>query len=163
MALTKAELNEILNLCKTTLAERHSYIADRIKTLVQAKLASPERYTLIAYRKNGVQTCRGCVVDRWDSDFKYETNLTREEVIQKLAECRVTNQEGGAYDDTLVYVEDPEEFYSADIHQAAWALVPGLEEKAKQDIRDAVAAQREREAVERREFERLVKKFAGEK
>ena len=42
-------------------------------------------YTLISYRPNGHDTCRGCTMGRSDSDHSVSVHLTAEEVAKDWA------------------------------------------------------------------------------
>ena len=124
-------------------------------------------YTLIAYRANGVQSYRGCVTDRWDSIFVHDDYLTQEQLIDKIARLRVKNQEGGAYDEILFFESmDASKVNDDTINQLAYAKVPVIEEllleneRAKEEERKR-QYEREKLEAERREFERLAKKFAS--
>ena len=46
-------------------------------------------YTLIEYTSSGVDTCRGCVMDRWGSDFYISYFDEREELINYYAKKKV--------------------------------------------------------------------------
>lgn len=39
------------------------------------------KYTLIRYKENGEDTCRGCVMDRWHSEFELLEFSNRKELI----------------------------------------------------------------------------------
>jgi hypothetical protein len=43
-------------------------------------------YTLVAYRPNGVDTCRGCVMGRSDSDFWLSVHTSAEDVAAEWAQ-----------------------------------------------------------------------------
>lgn len=42
-------------------------------------------YTLIEYTSSGVDTCRGCIMDRWNSDFDISYFDDREKLIKYYA------------------------------------------------------------------------------
>ena len=44
---------------------------------------NPRTYTLIAYKSDGHNTCRQCVMESWSSDFQLSTCLTAEDVVKE--------------------------------------------------------------------------------
>jgi hypothetical protein len=42
-------------------------------------------FTLIAYKRDGVDTCRGCVMDSWGADFILETHFSKESLAERWA------------------------------------------------------------------------------
>ena len=50
-------------------------------------------YSLIAYKHNNVDTCRGCVMDRFDSDFELRTTVNETELIEAWATLLKRNRD----------------------------------------------------------------------
>jgi hypothetical protein len=48
-------------------------------------------YTIIGYRPDGSNSCRGCVMDRWGSEFNMEHTTDRDTAIQHIAELAYAN------------------------------------------------------------------------
>lgn len=62
-------------------------------------------YTFVAYRENGVDTCRGCVMGRSDSDFELKTFTDPEMLAAYWAQHKFsapTDREFCSYDYTLL-------------------------------------------------------------
>ena len=57
-------------------------------------------YTLIAYREDGVDTCRGCVMDRSSSAFSLESATDAETIAGIWATARFNEPEGREYCET---------------------------------------------------------------
>lgn len=51
--------------------------------------------TIAAYRPSGVDTCRGCVMDSWDSDFEMKITDDPEQAIQYVADYYYQNSQMG--------------------------------------------------------------------
>lgn len=48
-------------------------------------------YTIVAYRPDGSNSCRGCVTDSWSSDFELRHTTDRREVVKDMAEFLYRN------------------------------------------------------------------------
>lgn len=54
-------------------------------------------YTLLAYRPNGVDTCRNCVMGRSDSDFEVFSAKSAEQLADQWAKHRMSRPSGYEY------------------------------------------------------------------
>lgn len=54
-------------------------------------------YTLVAYRANGVDTCRNCVMGQSDSDFELSVSLDAESLAASWAHHRLNAPRGREY------------------------------------------------------------------
>lgn len=61
-------------------------------------------YTLILYKSDGCNTCRGCVMEQWGSEFDLDADITEEEAVNKIAEAFARPSEGGSYEAHLIGV-----------------------------------------------------------
>jgi hypothetical protein len=140
-------------------------------------------YTVLAYKEDNVDTCRGCVMDRWGSDFQYGVFDTIEEAAQfqfdvgKRAQYEKYERE---HEFTILVNgrecdDDDEERVVDHALTAIWnhyqhlcnmeharvrkeqdeALILAEKEKRRKEIE----AQNEKESRDREEYERLKKKF----
>jgi hypothetical protein len=48
--------------------------------------------TILAYKSDSVDVCRGCVVARYSSDFKWKASMNREEIHEFLADLMFANK-----------------------------------------------------------------------
>lgn len=59
-------------------------------------------YSVIAYRENGYDSCRGCVMERWDSDFQTCITIDFDEAATFIAQIRdkslINPDRAGSYD-----------------------------------------------------------------
>ena len=127
-------------------------------------------YTLVGYKPNSEDTCRGCTMATFESDFHFARGLTRAEAAKTLGELWAKPRaQGEAKWDVKVFVDGPLDEdapdYEADylpdgLHDEAEVIAARLREVA------AAAAQKanERDAAERRardlaEFARLAAKL----
>ena len=142
--------------------------------------------TLITYREDGVDTCRGCVMDRSSSDFSLNVFTDIESLVQHWAKHRWNLPEGREFCETeytlLIDGADPytphelefehEELRSQiskrldevldDMNRVHKAHQAELEQqrKAKAAL-EAQAAARRKEEQERLELVRLQKLYGG--
>lgn len=65
-----------------------------------------KNYTLVLYKSDGCNTCRGCVMEQWGSDFSVDTDLTEAEVIESIAGAFTKPSEGGGYEARVFDVRD---------------------------------------------------------
>ena len=65
-----------------------------------------KNYTLVLYKSDGCNTCRGCVMEQWGSDFSVDTDLTETEVIENIASAFTRPSEGGGYEAHVFSVRD---------------------------------------------------------
>ena len=138
-------------------------------------------FTLIAYKKDLTTTCRGCEMERYHSDFRIFTDLTKEELIKEWSRIMHENEvfEGGdfkvtilaggrtIYDDNCMSIgnaniEDysPEaeaiDNLSSEMHAikgAATAAIAQRKQEADERSRKAYAAQKARDEDAQRQRE----------
>ena len=128
------------------------------------------RYTLHAYRENGADYCRGCLMGSSHSDYKVISKNTKEELINEFAKLIHFNNTSGleyaAYEFTLyeygqdlTYSEDYDDILSeaTNIAKDSEAYEKKLQEE-KEMIRLAEARKR-KEAAEKEELARLIKQY----
>lgn len=64
-------------------------------------------YTIIGYMSSGEDTCRGCVMSSWSSDFEIYTTTDREEVVRRMADFNYSNlkatRSSGDWEVTLLF------------------------------------------------------------
>lgn len=156
-----------------------------------AAVATPpaHTYTLVCYRANGVDTCRGCVMGRSDSDFELRVFTSPEDVAflwaQKLRENASNGREYCDWDITLL-IDGKEDWYDEEGNEcpameAAFENVKGLltladeavsgaerrakalqeQKRAAQAAADAERTERARQVQMRADYERLRKVFEG--
>ena len=65
-----------------------------------------KNYTLVLYKSDGCNTCRGCVMESWGSDFSLDTDLTETQVIESIAGAFTKPSEGGGYEARVFDVRD---------------------------------------------------------
>ena len=107
-------------------------------------------YTVLAYRENGVDTCRNCVMDQSDSAFEFKVFDTSDEAAQfwaeKVYDSLTSARHFCSWDLTLLvngkedYDEDIE---YVDIKERAKPYIAALQEKErkrKEDIATKEAA-----------------------
>lgn len=70
-------------------------------------------YTLIIYKSDGCNTCRGCVMEQWGSDFSIDTNMSESDVVEKIAEAFTRPSEGGAFTAHLIGIVNGSSISSA--------------------------------------------------
>ncbi len=60
--------------------------------------------TILAYKRNGVETRRCCVIDRWDSDFEYFVTPSIEDATEWLGKKKCENHKSiqGSYEFTIL-------------------------------------------------------------
>lgn len=68
-----------------------------------------KNYTLVLYKSDGANTCRGCVMESWGSDFSLDNDLTETEVVESIANAFTKPSEGGGYEAHVIYVRDGEQ------------------------------------------------------
>lgn len=61
-------------------------------------------YTLVLYKSDGCNTCRGCVMEQWGSDFDLDVDIEENDAINKIVGAFTSPSEGGAYSAHLVGV-----------------------------------------------------------
>jgi hypothetical protein len=133
-------------------------------------------YTLIAYKPNGSDCCRGCVMSRWNSDFEL---CTFEYIVDLENELfrfhKLTDETEGSYELTILvngieesYLRDEELITDIDFcrSKAYKRYLLWVEESKKEQLRKNAETQLKKEqsklAAERAEYEKLKAKF-GEK
>lgn len=73
----------------------------------------PRVYRVTAYRPDGVDTCRGCVMESWYSDYVKGEWLTHEEAVEKLVHLLRYNDAAGPgpeYEEIEVMEEEVTEY-----------------------------------------------------
>lgn len=63
-------------------------------------------YTLVLYKSDGCNTCRGCVMEQWGSDFSVDTDLTEKEVVENIAGAFTKPSDGGDYEARVFSIRD---------------------------------------------------------
>ncbi len=61
-------------------------------------------YTLILYKSDGCNTCRGCVMEQWGSEFDIDADIEESDAINKIVGAFTTWSEGGSYSAHLIGV-----------------------------------------------------------
>ena len=77
------------------------------------------KYTLILYQSSGYNSCKGCVMEEWDSDFSLDTNVTEEEAILQIAAKFAEPSDGGGYTAYLISARGDEQViytFEQDVH-----------------------------------------------
>jgi hypothetical protein len=113
-------------------------------------------YTLIAHKSSGSTSCRGCIMDQWDSDFElyYSSNAT--DVINTAVPYILINmkdEELGHYEVTILYNGFPIDYQdddTIDLYKAACNI-------ARQQADDYKAA-KERKRIDAEQAEKDRKK-----
>jgi len=150
----------------------------------------PVFFTLIAYRPDGADYCRGCLMEQSSSEFSLSTADSADAIAQNWARLRFDAPQGREYGDTeytLLLNGRPEdedyalehpdmmasgelrkevhrltEQHLAALHAAqAQAQARAAEQARVQQEADEAERQLAREAVERAEFARLQAKFGS--
>jgi len=134
-------------------------------------------YTLIAYKSDNTDYCRGCEMDRWSSDFQLFCTddldeLAREyfrikqiKIEQREAEYEITFLIDGVeasleYDDALSSLNEKVVKAKAEYEAKAKAKQEADAKVATQlKIQQQLKQQKEQEAKDRLEYARLTKKF----
>lgn len=57
-----------------------------------------KNYTLVLYKSDGCNTCRGCVMEQWGSDFSVDTGIAEAEVVENIANAFTRPSDGGGYE-----------------------------------------------------------------
>lgn len=61
-----------------------------------------KNYTLVLYKSDGCNTCRGCVMEQWGSDFSIDTDVEESDAIERIAAAFTKPSEGGGYEAHLI-------------------------------------------------------------
>ncbi len=61
-------------------------------------------YTVVLYKSDGCNTCRGCIMEQWGSDFSLDTNVAEVDAIKQIAAAFTRPSEGGSYTAYLIGV-----------------------------------------------------------
>lgn len=130
-------------------------------------------YTLLAYKSDSVDTCRGCVMASYESSFIHDDDLTLKELKRQLTELMLHNLERSygecSYDDEDIIIlkngirlVHPKKQLLDDAKRSAEDLLKqkkaAADEKAKLEKQ---SRKREKDARDLAEFRRLQKKFKG--
>ena len=59
-------------------------------------------YTLVLYKSDGCNTCRGCVMESWGSDFSLDVDVEESDAIERIASAFTAPSEGGGYTAHLI-------------------------------------------------------------
>jgi len=54
-------------------------------------------YTLVIYKSDGCNTCRGCVMEQWGSEFDLDVCAYDADVVNKVSEAFTRWSDGGSY------------------------------------------------------------------
>jgi len=63
-------------------------------------------YTIVVHKSSGSTSCRGCIMDQWDSDFDMDYFTESEHVVSRAVPYILTNmkdEELGNYEVTILY------------------------------------------------------------
>lgn len=72
-------------------------------------------YTVIAYRESGEDTCRGCVMDRWDSGFDMRTFVDTDRAAEWASQFYYQNKiELGSYSLSYLVNGKPLDYFNFD-------------------------------------------------
>lgn len=131
---------------------------------LQGKIRRLPVYAVVAYASSGENTCRGCLMERWDSWFEHESNLTRDQAVEQIAKYLFKDhfQEYGSIDDLVVFedsVQVESNYSEGPIIQEAQVQAAALI-KAEQDKRNKKIQEenvRQAEDRRRRDLEQLRK------
>ena len=112
-----------------------------------------KKFLFITYKSDSVDYCRGCVMDRYSSDFVIQNNLDREELIKLWSEYLYKNLNLGISEDeyqfhifnsgvrvfelTYSYCDNSADNLSEEEEKALLLLAAGLTMKAE-EIRDLI-------------------------
>lgn len=124
-------------------------------------------YTLLAYKPDSDDYCRGCVMARYSADFKWQTSANPAEIVEAAAQLMMENKfmdtsEAG-YELTLLEngVEDDTDDLLGQARVKAEGLVAARKERERQEKEVAQQrAARAAQALEREQYEKLKAKFA---
>lgn len=130
-------------------------------------------YTVLAYLEDGVDSCRGCVMDSWGSEFEWGQFEEFEQALEwsKTIVEKSERHKFSGYDITLLHVSGDEQRwpdgYSSDRFPTllnAYAI--DVRNKIKQEKEDAIAERERRDAEYRKqrdlaELERLTKQYGS--
>lgn len=120
-------------------------------------------FTLIAYKPSGERSCRGHVVESYDSDFVLEESLSRDDLIRRVAELTAYDHgpEWQIHYFTGAELATEDEIERA-AREAAEKIVKARAEGVVRAVAQAEMAERRRKvAADLREYERLKKQFEG--
>ena len=65
-----------------------------------------KNYTLVLYKSDGCNTCRGCVMEQWGSDFSLDSDVEESDAIDRIAYAFTKESEGGSYTAYLIGMID---------------------------------------------------------
>jgi regulator of protease activity HflC (stomatin/prohibitin superfamily) len=132
-------------------------------------------YTLVAYKENSVDSCRNCVMERYDSDLQIRYADTQEAIAKQWAELEGKKLQRGETDYEYTLLGDGVDITWSDERDAIRVLVDAEltaikteEERQKQEAAaraQAAAAQAaaraaiDKENAERVQYEKLHAKF----
>ena len=133
-------------------------------------MAAAKLYILFAHKPSSADSCMGCCMASYDSDVIFEQNLSREQLIQKLAELqsyeRRTNEAGYQY---IYFCEAAPEMSQEEFDEITSRADPvsdklRIQSKHAKELENAkreAAAQQQQEARERKQLEELQSKYGG--
>jgi hypothetical protein len=63
-----------------------------------------KNYTLVLYKSDGCNTCRGCVMEQWGSEFDFYPDIDENDVVVKIVDAFTRRSDGGSYSAHLIGV-----------------------------------------------------------
>lgn len=128
-------------------------------------------YTIVAYKSDGQDICRNCVMDSFSSDFGYISTDSEDRAVEFVAEKLTKNElkRRGEGSFELYYFVGGKEVWPSDIEElltkatrlSAGNVLAFKAEQAAEEKRDAVNSARRQEALERKKLAELKAKFEG--
>lgn len=121
-------------------------------------------FTILAYKENWVDTCRGCIMDSGDSDFEFSSFSDINEAIEYASQFRYKSMiENGTYQITLLcngieyYYSDVELDidWESKVREIATERYNTYLNKKEKDRLDAIEKEKQRE--QQKELELLSK------
>ena len=75
-----------------------------------------EYYTLILSKPDGYTTSMQCIMDRWNSEFSIDVEISEKDAINKISEAFATKSHGGSFTAHLIgIVEETRDKYNRDM------------------------------------------------
>ena len=121
------------------------------------------QFVLMAYKSNGCDYCRGCVVDRWDSDFEYISTANENDAIEFYAKYRFEDGydltvliNGQEYNDETNETIEARERLTAESHKRGLLRVEQQKNKERQEYEEIQRrAKLQKEEQDKKELARL--------
>ncbi len=133
-------------------------------------------FTIMAYKQDNIDTCMGCVVGRYDSDFQWKSTTDEAEVTQFIASILVEDSQLDHYEceHEITFLIDGEEYPDSEDHQEiksrieanakqiADGKIAGIKAAKEKIEADKSSKEQDRKAAaERKQYEDLKAKFEG--